>query len=62
MVEIDLGKITGPRGPQGEQGPQGEPGPQVTITSTINASSLNNEVPGAKAVWDLVMASMSEEY
>jgi len=56
MVDIDLGSI------KGAKGDKGDPGNTIAISGTISSLSTDDEAASAKAVYDLFMAVMEDEY
>ena len=56
QIDIDLGSI------KGAKGDKGDPGNTIAISGTINAQSTDNEAASAKAVYDLIVAVMEEQY
>lgn len=47
MAELDLGRVVGPQGPQGEAGPQGDVGPQGPQgdTGPAGANGVDGKTP-----------------
>ena len=56
QIDIDLGLVKGPKGDKGDKGNT------ISIASQITSVSTDDEAASAKAVYDLLVAAMEDEY